>query len=321
MSMTFMKDLLTQEQWKSVVQSTSGLGAGAISTALLYPLDLVKVRYQVHETSARRYRSLGHAFRTIVGEEGVRSLFRGMSPALYGSALSWGLYMYFYQNAKERYARLADTGMIQGSWQYFFSGIEAGVICVPITNPIWLIKIRMQVQSSAQLKASTASAGKDAALKLAQNVPYRGITDAFRRIVAEEGVMALYKGVVPALFLTTHGAFKFVAYETVKSVYQRHFGPEMDVIPTLAMGAISQAIASTATYPYQVIKARLQQGGASASQYSGTWDCTKKMLRNEGYVGFFKGLVPNLLKVIPTGAIVFASYEKIHSTLSAMVMD
>lgn len=241
MNPVFMKDMLTNEQWKSVVQTTSGLGAGAISTALLYPLDLVKVRYQVHETSARRYRSLGHAFRTIAAEEGVRSLFRGMSPALYGSALSWGLYMFFYQNAKERYARLADTGMIQGSWQYFFSGLEAGIICVPITNPIWLVKIRMQVQSNAQLKHSTVSTGKDAAMKLAKTVPYRGIrgtvwrqqqcislslyyalgclmigyfavADAFRRIVAEEGVLALYKGVVPALFLTTHGAFKVKRY-------------------------------------------------------------------------------------------------------------
>lgn len=242
-----MKDLLSEAQWKSVIQTTSGLGAGAISTALLYPLDLVKVRYQVHEQSARRYRTINHAFRTIVAEEGVRSLFRGMSPALYGSALSWGLYMFFYQNAKERYARLADTGVIQGSWQYFFSALEAGIICVPITNPIWLIKVRMQVQTNVQLKHSTVSSGKDAAAKLAKNLPYQGISgtpscycnvyitivlmqmlmslcslhelaDAFRRIVAEEGVLALYKGVIPAFFLTTHGAFKVRVYELVVCV-------------------------------------------------------------------------------------------------------
>lgn len=107
----------------------------------------------------------------------------------------------------------------------------------------------------------------------------------------------------------------------MKSAYQKHFGPEMDVVPTLAMGAISQAFASTATYPYQVIKARLQQGGESALRYSGTWDCATKIVRHEGYTGLFKGLVPNLLKVIPTGAIVFASYEKIHSTLTTMMLD
>lgn len=173
-----MASALTPEQWRSVVQTASGLGAGAISTALLYPLDLVKVRYQVHAQSRHAYRSLGHAFRSIVAAEGVGALFRGMSPALYGSAISWGLYMVLYQNAKDRYARMADRGLIQGSWQYFFSGIEAGLICVPLTNPIWLVKIRMQVQTNARLQH--AATDKDAAAKLARNAPYRGVVGESR---------------------------------------------------------------------------------------------------------------------------------------------
>ncbi|ETL38084.1 hypothetical protein, variant 1 [Phytophthora nicotianae CJ01A1] len=296
-----LKEMLAEDQWRSVIHTTAGLGAGAVSTMLLYPLDLVKVRYQVHEKSAHAYRSLGHAFRSIVAEEGVRALFRGMSPALYGATLSWGIYMLVYQNAKERYARMADEGWIQGSWQHFFSGIEAGMICVPLTNPIWLIKIRMQVQSNKRLQAS--------------------VTDAFRRIVAEEGVSALYKGMIPALFLTTNGAIKFVAYERLKGLYQAHWSPEMDMIPTLVMGAVAQSIASTATYPYQVIKARLQQGGPSANKYTGTWDCTLKIIRHEGYIGLFKGLSANILKVMPTGAIIFAAYEQIQSTMKAMLLD
>ncbi|RLN60495.1 hypothetical protein BBJ29_004244 [Phytophthora kernoviae] len=293
-----MKELLSEDQWRSVVHTVAGLGAGAVSTVMLYPLDLVKVRYQVHEKSAHAYRSLGHAFRSIVAEEGVRALFRGMSPALYGATLSWGIYMLVYQSAKERYARMADEGWIQGSWQHFFSGIEAGCICVPLTNPIWLIKIRMQVQTSKRMQAN-----------------------AFRRIVAAEGVSALYKGMIPALFLTTNGAIKFVAYEQLKSIYLTHWSPEMDMIPTLAMGAVAQSIASTATYPYQLIKARLQQGGPSALKYSGTWDCTKKIIKNEGYNGLFKGLSANILKVMPTGAIVFAAYEQIQSTMNTLLLD
>lgn len=53
----------------------------------------------------------------------------------------------------------------------------------------------------------------------------------------------------------------------------------MDVLPTLVMGGVAQSIASMATYPYQVMKARLQQGGPAANQYTGTWDCTMKILR------------------------------------------
>jgi solute carrier family 25 folate transporter 32 len=145
--------------------------------------------------------------------------------------------------------------------------------------------------------------------------------DAFRRIVAEEGASSLYKGMIPALFLTTNGAIKFVAYERLKSLFLLHWSPEMDVVPTLAMGAVAQSIASTATYPYQVIKARLQQGGPSANKYHGTWDCTTKIIRNEGYIGLFKGLSANILKVMPTGAIIFASYEQIQRSMKAMLLD
>lgn len=126
---------------------------------------------------------------------------------------------------------------------------------------------------------------------------------------------------IPALFLTTNGAIKFVAYERLKGLYQTHWSPEMDMIPTLVMGAVAQSIASTATYPYQVIKARLQQGGPLADKYTGTWDCTTKIIRHEGYIGLFKGLSANILKVMPTGAIIFAAYEQIQSTMKTMLLD
>lgn len=68
-----------------------------------------------------------------------------MSPALYGATISWGLYFYFYEQAKSRYNTNTNGTLL--AWQYFASGMEAGLICVPLTNPIWLIKVRMQVQS------------------------------------------------------------------------------------------------------------------------------------------------------------------------------
>ena len=95
----------------------------------------------------------------------------------------------------------------------------------------------------------------------------------------------------------------------------------MDVIPTLMMGAVAQSIASTATYPYQVIKARLQQGGPFADKYTGTWNCTTKIIRHEGYRGLYKGLSANILKVMPTGAIIFAAYEQIQSAMKTMLLD
>jgi hypothetical protein len=138
--------------WKLAKHPLSGLGAGAIATVALYPLDLVKVRFQINESTPKAYRSVWSALQSIRSQSGVRGLYQGMSPALYGSAFSWGLYFWLYEKAKQRH--LLRCGHL-GPWEHFMSGMEAGVCCVPLTNPIWLVKVRMQVQNQAASAENT----------------------------------------------------------------------------------------------------------------------------------------------------------------------
>ena len=83
--------------------------------------------------------------------------------------------------------------------------MEAGSILVMMFNPIWLIKTRLALQGS---NASAEGSSK--------NVRYRGMLHAGSTIVKEEGVKGLYKGLVPALLLTSHGAVQFAVYEYLK---------------------------------------------------------------------------------------------------------
>lgn len=68
----------------------AGTVAGSVTTLALYPLDLIKVRYQVHEGIGSAYTSLSAAFRTIHAREGLAGLYQGVAPALIASAASWG---------------------------------------------------------------------------------------------------------------------------------------------------------------------------------------------------------------------------------------
>ena len=76
------------------------------------------------------------------------------------------------------------------------------------------------------------------------------------------------------------------------------------------------------TYPYQVVKSRLQQrealplpeqiarGRKTKAKYTGTIDCLRKIYVNEGLIGYFKGAVPNILRVAPSAALTLVIYEE-----------
>ena len=90
-----------------------------------------------------------------------------------------------------------------------------------------------------------------------------------------------------------------------------------------AMGAASKAVATTVTYPYQVVKSRMQQRpvsgaeGASAAAYRGFWTTVAATARHEGARGFYRGFAANLVRVAPQSAITLLVYERIRGALDS----
>lgn len=185
------------------------------------------------------------------------------------------------------------------------------MINVLIFNPIWLIKTRLSIQGANPTAKQ-----------------YKGFVDALITIPKEEGIRGLYRGMVPALFLTSHGAIQFSVYEMMKKLYEKHYNQSQSqsqtqtqqskqpAIVSIVSGGLSKIIAATITYPYQVIKSRLQHR-ENLNHYNGTIDCFLKIWRNEGIIGYFRGVVPNALKVAPSAAITFLVYEETLKLLSS----
>jgi solute carrier family 25 (mitochondrial folate transporter), member 32 len=239
----------------STVPLVSGFVAGVASTLFLTPLDVVKLRLQVTESAKpdAKFRFF-RIFGGIVKYEGVIGLYAGLAPAVVGSAVSWGGYFFFYEQLKKGLAdfkrsRLDPThnshhppmhpSQILNSFDNFILACASGMIMVPLTNPIWLIKTRMQLQMR---NAETAAGVK----------PYRNMWDAARTIVRDESFAALYKGSGAAILLTSHGGVQFVVYEYLRkhSHYQRLSREESDGLNVwrrlelsagfLAMGGIAK---------------------------------------------------------------------------------
>lgn len=300
----------------------AGTTAGLVTTGALYPLELVKMRMQVFKKEAG-YGTTKSSIHSVLRKEGIVGLFRGIAPALVASAGSWGGYFYIYELLKERKLQsMANVHSSKGKSRdssavvktesqklgvkdHLLSGIQAGVMLVFIFNPVFLIKTRLALQGADPSK-----------------VKYKGGIDAFRTIFREEGIRGLYQGLLPAILLTSHGAVQFATYEYMKDVLlvtkktpvtpvwlKEHVldGP----VQPLILGGISKIIASTTTYPYQVIKSRLMQRGVNGVyKYKGTLDCIVSVWRENGVRGFFRGLAPNLIKVAPGSALTFVVYEE-----------
>jgi solute carrier family 25 folate transporter 32 len=82
----------------SVDQAIAGFTAGAVSTIILHPLDLLKTRFQIDE---KRRNSIVRSVTAFARSEGITGLYRGLSPNFVGTSMSWGLYFLFYSKFKE----------------------------------------------------------------------------------------------------------------------------------------------------------------------------------------------------------------------------
>lgn len=297
-------------QWEN---ATAGAVAGFATVAAVHPLDVVRTRFQVDDgrvVNLPTYKNTAHAILNIARLEGLKGLYAGFFPAVLGSTVSWGLYFFFYSRAKQRYSKNRDEKLSPGL--HLASAAEAGALVCFCTNPIWLVKTRLQLQNP-----------------LHQTRRYSGLYDALKTIMREEGWRALYKGIVPSLFLVSHGAVQFTAYEELRKVIVDYKAKQrkedcksadtdlLNSVDYAVLGGSSKIAAIILTYPFQVIRSRLQQRPTMEGipRYMDSWHVMKATARFEGFRGFYKGITPNLLKNVPASSITFIVYENVLKLL------
>jgi solute carrier family 25 folate transporter 32 len=282
-------------------QFLAGLSGGVVSSLILHPFDLVKIRFQVTETKSSiqntslpyrpHYTSLFDAFRSIYREKGlIRGLYQGVTPNVLGNGISWGLYLFIYNTVDVLHTNTFERKQLTFQHRLIYSTI-AGITTISITNPIWVVKTRMCLQYSNSRT----------------NLHYKNTFDCIRKIYRLEGMKAFYKGLIPGIFGTIHGTIQFVSYEQMKAFYVKTFHTtEFSTPIILTFSALSKLIAATTTYPYQVVRTRLQD---QHQNYNGVMDVIRKTYQREGISGFYKGMVPALYRVVPACCITFVVYE------------
>jgi len=278
---------------KSLDEAIAGIGAGLVSTITLHPLETVKTRLQVHDGKLFTLKHNG-TFRTVVDiikNEGYKGLYQGLSPNLIGNTVSWGIYFSVYAWKKDQLNK-KNNGKRLTKIQHMIASSQAGIVTQVLTTPIWLIKTRMCVQSPNDPQA------------------YKNVIDAAKKIYKYEGLRGFYKGMTLTLIGTSHGAIQFMAYEEMKIIYKNQY-PNLDnpdALSYLLMAGSSKIFATLVTYPYQVVRARLQNQ-RNNEFYHGCGDAIKKIYVREGIRGFYKGMFTNVIRVLPNTCVTFLVYE------------
>ncbi|CAM9512795.1 unnamed protein product [Ascophyllum nodosum] len=282
--------------WHEAIPMVSGAGAGMVCAVLCAPLDVAKIRMQVQDAVQselpKKYRGITPTLVTIWKDEGIRGLYRGLTPAVVSVPVFWGIYFYAYERLKEASRR------ITGEDHHVLPAIAAGALTDIVTNPLWVVRTRMQTQILHMTNGTGGGAP-------------RGMLETFRQLYFEEGLAVFYRGLTASFLGLTHVAIQFPIYERLKKAARKRRGGDRESAGELMFAsASSKIVASIFTYPHEVLRARMQDERAVAHGSKKTLIGTvRTILRLEGSQALYRGFSLNLVRVVPSCMATFVTYE------------
>lgn len=219
-------------------------------------------------------------------------------------------------------ATIANGGALT-TFESILAGLIAGTATTVSTNPIWIVNTRQTVRVGVSESSSDPKTARaDAAV-----VKRLGFLQTMQKIIREEGPLALWKGLGPALVLVINPVLQYTAFEqlknwVVKSRLARANGAKVSLSDWdfFWLGALSKLFATGLTYPQIVIKSR-QHAGSSKGASTNLWTAMTEIVQREGIAGLYRGVTSKLLQSVLTAAILFASKERVFNLTKAVSLS
>lgn len=268
---------------------TAGFIGGATQVLIGQPADLVKIRLQTSKTPT----TSGQVIRQVLQKEGLFAFYKGTLAPLFGVGACVSLQFYgFHETKRQILKRTGEPHLLL--WpQTYIAGAMAGVVNTPVTAPVE--QLRILSQSSTQ---STS------------------LSETVKKIYQSRGFAGLYRGVTITLLreVQAYGVW-FMTYEylleQIKKTRGYNHRNEITTPELLFSGALAGNALWLSSYPLDVIKSNIQSDKFGAeSKYNGKiTTATKAIWAANGFRGFWKGIVPCLLRAVPCSAGTFAAVE------------
>lgn len=307
--------------FESVTEATSGAIGGLVSTTILYPLDTCKTKYQaeVQAGGRQKYRYLSDVLWEAVSTRQIHSLYQGLGTKNLQSFISQFIYFYSYSYFKRFYLK-QSTKKYMGTQANLVVAAAAGACTALITQPLDTASARMQ----------TSAFGKSKGLW---------------QTLSEGSWKEAFDGLGVSLLLTSNPAIQYTVFEQLKqrllrrqkrnrndSVTAESSPIVISAFAAFLLGAFSKTIATVLTYPAIRCKVMIQaaepdkddalimNGENRDKPPRHMADALKIIWKNEGPLGFYKGVHAQILKTVLSAALLLMIKEKTsRSTWVVMV--
>lgn len=297
--------------------------AGATATAVTYPLEVLKTRLQsstfnvgkaynplplltlgqnrnfsmASPVGSVRHATLFSYTRQMIQNEGYSLFSRGFAANVMAVSSSKAVYFPVYSCCKRFLGKSggqsgSESAIIHGS-----SAALAGFISCTVTNPIWFLKTRLQLDSGVRNQNW---------LKMPL------ITSIYKN----EGIRAFYSGLAASYLGIVETVLHFAIYEYLRDVIVRDRetsrssspGGRLHPAEFMLAAATSKTIATVIAYPHEVFRTRTREHENVGKSFTTLF---RTILRNEGWQAFYRGLGTHLIRQVPNSAILFLTYESI----------
>ncbi|KAI7803585.1 mitochondrial thiamine pyrophosphate carrier [Triplophysa rosa] len=290
----------------------AGSAAGMVTRALISPLDVVKIRFQlqIEQVSSRnpqgKYWGVWQATRCILTEEGLPAFWKGHIPAQLLSVCFGAVQFASFEGLTELVHKKTSYNS-QTAGVHFVCGGLAACSATVACQPLDTLRTRFAAQGEPKM--------------------YRNLRHAVVTMYRTEGPLAFYRGLAPTLVAVyPYAGMQFFFYNVLKKRLKPQDSKSNGSLHSLISGSFAGVISKTLTYPFDLFKKRLQVGGFEKARmqfgqvrtYHGFVDCMVTIARDEGPRGFFKGLSPSLLKAALSTGFTFFWYEFFVNAISSL---
>ncbi|SCZ92318.1 BZ3500_MvSof-1268-A1-R1_Chr5-2g07781 [Microbotryum saponariae] len=289
-------------------------------TAMTYPLVNLSTRSQV--AAREEGQSTRAAALKVIKEDGIVGLYDGLSSSLLGIAITNG----FEETRAYVMRARKDPRKALSTIESILTSAIAGAATSVFSNPIWVVNTRQTVRTTVKADPSLPTLqSKKIVVEKKLNV-----IQTIMHIINTDGFGAFFHGLGPALILVSNPILQFThtelrdvmqLFEQLKNIILARratrlakgagASPLTD-LDFFLLGAVSKLFATSMTYPYLTVKARMQAGHAEGRSYTSSFDGLRKIIKKDGVAGLYQGVAPKLIQSVTTAAILFLAKEKIY---------